>query len=352
MHRARRSGPTSRNTKRRTIQGGVDTYGSKALSLFLEGYTRLSIEDACAATQDGLDVENLTVWANRTGKWEKLVIPSSLEAENQTVWSKQTGKWGKVEAVPKEWNPEGSLCREVVTKVFGLSGEQYEAMRDVFDDINSPDPMGIYRLNKDPRKYAIVLRLPQRDKYAALKIGGTAGAGVLVGVLGKMAHESWKDQSEKWFDAYQKFLLHSERLYITLQDLERLQNISRPPELKSQYPPTEKMKKIIFDWQYCQLFAKCHQRVASKSGVNRPILAHNIILTYQQGSHNHKPNDESPDDYYSKLLFARPNDNLVPKKREELLQDAKVVDEQYKIMEKNKTWMKTKINMNNATNQE
>jgi hypothetical protein len=333
----------------------VDTYGSKALSLFLEGYTRLSIEDACAATQDGLDVENLTVWANRTGKWEKLVIPSSLEAENQTVWSKQTGKWGKVEAVPKEWNPEwnpeGSLCREVVTKVFGLSGEQYEAMRDVFDDINSPDPMGIYRLNKDPRKYAIVLRLPQRDKYAALKIGGTAGAGVLVGVLGKTAHESSKDQSEKWFDAYKKFLLHSERLHITLQDLEQLQNISRPPDLESQYPPTEKMKNNIFEWQYCQLFAKCHRRVASKSGVSKPILAEKIILKYQQGSHNHKPNDEPPDDYYSKL-FARSKDNLVAKKQEELLQDAKVVDEQYKIMEKNRRWMKTKINMNNPINQE
>jgi hypothetical protein len=59
------------------MREAVDTYGSKSLPLFLEDYTRLSIEDACAATQSGLDVEDLTVWANRTGKWEQVEVPKA-----------------------------------------------------------------------------------------------------------------------------------------------------------------------------------------------------------------------------------------------------------------------------------
>jgi hypothetical protein len=305
----------------------------KALSLFLEGYTRKSIDDACAATQGGVDVENLTVWANRTGKWEKLVVPSSLDVEKQTRWSNRASKWGKVDAVPKEWNPEGSLCREVVTKVFGLSSEQYEAMRDVFDDVNSPDPMGIYQLNQDPSKYAIVLRLPQRDKYAALKIGGTAGAGVIVGVLGKMAHERWKDEREKWFEAYKKFLLHSERLHITSQDLEKRQNIQereRPVDVK---PLPDKIKNNIFEWQYCELFPKeeCHEKLALRS------WGPSLEQKYFSGELLSKKTRLDSADYYSKL-FAQSDDHAVVQKQVELLQDAKVVDEQFNIMQRNKEW--------------
>jgi hypothetical protein len=230
----------------------------------------------------------------------------------------------------------------VVTKVFGLSSEQYEAMRDVFDDVNSPDPMGIYQLTADPSKYAIVLRLPERDKYAALKMGGTAGAGVFVGVLGKMAHERWKDEREKWFEAYKKFLLHSERLHITLKDLEIQKGIDRQPialpdEVRLQTPPSDEMKGNIFDWQYCELFPTkgCHKTVASWSGVNfPPNLARKLI---SQGKSSVR------EDVYYSTLFAPSYNKTVEKQVELLLQDAKVVDEQYEIMKNNKKWMRVEI---------
>jgi hypothetical protein len=329
MHRARRSGPTSRNTKRRTSQGAVDTYGSKALSLFLKDYKRLRIEDACAATQGGLDVENLTVWANRTGKWEQV-------------------------ALPKQWKPTQSLCREVVTKVFGLSGEQYEAMRDVFDDRVSPDPMGIYQLTEDPSKFAIVLRLPQRDKYAALKIGGTVGAGVLVGVLGKMAHGSRKEQKEKWFEAYQKFLFNVQRLYDTLPKLETKLGITDlRPNLHFENPSDE-LKKIMFDWEYCQLFKTldCEKALGLlvKGEVKNQALADKIRLL-NTNRHLLEGPPELPDAKYYRILLTKPEYNQtflektgsvqkqLVEMQKEVLRSATNIDEQYKIMLKNAKWI-------------
>lgn len=130
--------PQGRKAEYRTSQAGEeddevdaealttwsDPYGSKALGAFLKHYQRISIADACQQTKEEFDLSDLTVWVNRTGKW------GQVKANNQ---------WRKAKR---------SICRAVVTEVFGLSAEQYEAMRDALDDHESTDPMGIYQHKK------------------------------------------------------------------------------------------------------------------------------------------------------------------------------------------------------------
>ena len=323
----RQTGRASR--RRRTVQGAadtVDTFGSKAIAKFLEGYTRLSIEDACKATPLGLDKENLTVWVNRAGKWED--VPT-----------------------PKQWKPTQLLCREVVTKIFGLSSEQYEAMRDVFDDLDSPDLMGVYRQNEDREKYAIVIRLPERDKYGTLKVGGTAGAGVLAGVLGTMGYEKWKDEKEKWFEAYKNFLLYHEHFRKSLGQLESELDLlqDRPlkvPEL------TPELKSFIFDWEYCRVFRRlnCFESVGDNIllKLHRPTLAMQIDLELKK-----KKNGEIfSNDYYKKLLTKKSEGNakddeakgnkeksqIIEKLRDQVIQDATFISEQYDYLDGNRRW--------------
>jgi hypothetical protein len=212
----------------------LDSYGSKALALFLNKYRRISVADACMQTQDGLKSENLTVWANRTGQWE--IVP-----------------------VPKEWNktPTRSLCREVVTEVFGLSDEQYEAIRDALDDVGSNDRMGIYRHKGNPQEYAIVLRLPNRDKFETLKLGATAGAGIGLGVLGKMLSNQgvWNAQRDTWFEAFKNFMMYSQAFEQNYTELKNMIFTEEEQEELVKWIPdprvvTPELKSKIFAWEY------------------------------------------------------------------------------------------------------
>jgi hypothetical protein len=232
----------------------LDSYGSKALALFLNKYRRISVADACMQTQDGLKSENLTVWANRTGQWE--IVP-----------------------VPKEWNktPTRSLCREVVTEVFGLSDEQYEAIRDALDDVGSNDRMGIYRHKGNPQEYAIVLRLPNRDKFETLKLGAMAGAGIGLGVLGKMFSNQGA-QRDTWFEAVKNFMLYSqafEQNYSELKDMllteeekmELVKWIPDPPQVV-----TEALKSKIFAWEYNNFSGASEDKYqAIANSINVPV---------------------------------------------------------------------------------
>jgi hypothetical protein len=196
--------------KKRTRQGGGDdTHGSKALRTFLKDYERLAIQDACA--QGRVDPTNLKVWANRSGVWRPVDLPAF---------------WGR--------KSEQSLCRELIMRTFGLTGAQYEAMRDGFDDVESTDAIGVYRQKKDRNQYAIVLRLPANAPDNKWLYTGAAGTGgVVLGALGKWAadqrkpvpgtepakkKESKKEETpestkkDKWIEACTNFVLLSGKL--------------------------------------------------------------------------------------------------------------------------------------------
>jgi hypothetical protein len=153
-----------------------DPNGSKALGVFLEGFRRITIEDACR--RGPIDLVNVTVWTKHSGPWQQR--PAS------------TLKKGK---------PSQSVCRSLVTGLYGWSDAQYEALRDVFDDEESADLMGIY--TNDQGQYAVVGRLPVHDRWVQ---GGIGAAGLATGVLGKWAVDRLKPSKQKWIEAHQKLL--------------------------------------------------------------------------------------------------------------------------------------------------
>jgi len=106
----------------RSRDGGQDPYGTLALRNFLNGYRRITVQDACE--EGKIDHQQLDVWVNREGTW----------AQDRNV-SKMWGKRGKQ-----------SLCRDLVTGLFGLSHDQYEAMRDGLDDTRFTGLMGFIKM--------------------------------------------------------------------------------------------------------------------------------------------------------------------------------------------------------------
>lgn len=168
---------TSRTSQSKSVAGAEpDPNGSKALGVFLEGFRRITIEDACR--RGPIDLANVTVWTKHSGPWQQR--PAS------------TLKKGK---------PSQSVCRSLVTGLYGWSDAQYEALRDVFDDEESADLMGIY--TNDQGQYAVVGRLPVHDRWVQ---GGIGAAGLATGVLGKWAVDRLKPSKQKWIEAHQKLL--------------------------------------------------------------------------------------------------------------------------------------------------
>ena len=219
--------------QKRTLQAGLpdasdapdipDTYGTRALDSFLENYQRVNIQEACDESKKAFDLQKLVVWANSAGKWERVAVPDRWRIEPR------------------------SICRAVVTKVFGLSAEQYEAMRDVLDDNRSTDRMGIYRRKDQPDAYAIVLRLPNRDKYENLKtkvgLTGAVTAGAALGVFGKSVNLRNRD---RWFDAYKKTLFNVSRLHdLVSETSQKLPDLNLTNALQ-----------VVFEWEKNDFFDK------------------------------------------------------------------------------------------------
>jgi hypothetical protein len=146
----------------------------------------------------------------------------------------------------------------VVTKVFGLRSEQYEAMRDALDDVGSNDRMGIYQHKGNPQQYVIVLRLPNRDKFETLELGATAGAGVGLGVLGKMLTNQgvWNAQRDTWFEVVKNFMLYSQAFEQNFTELKNmLFKEEEMKELENELPINGSqvllnLKSQIFAWEF------------------------------------------------------------------------------------------------------
>lgn len=109
----------------------------------LKNYHRLSIEDACKNIIG--PGSTVGIWVNEQDTWEYLNMDTSAQ---------------KLSQLNKD---SGSICRNIITQVFGLSEEQYRTMRVSFDDPNSGSWEGIYKRNEnyhtDPL-FIIVVYLP------------------------------------------------------------------------------------------------------------------------------------------------------------------------------------------------
>jgi hypothetical protein len=157
-----------------------DPYGNKAMAASLEGYERITREDACK--RGPVDLKRVTVWTKRGGKWERRRAVDVLGRK-----------------------PRQSICRALVTALYGWTNAQYEEVRDAFDDVFSNDVMGIYaNLDGD---YAVVGRLPASNSKTALASAAVGGA--LTGLAAKWGYDKMQNENIAW---YRQYLLKAHRL--------------------------------------------------------------------------------------------------------------------------------------------
>jgi len=171
-----------------------DPYGNEAMASFLEGYERITSEKACQ--RGPIDLKRVTVWSKRGKKWEPRRAVDLLRRK-----------------------PRQSICRALVTGLYGWTNAQYEQVRDAFDDSLSNDVMGIYA-NRDG-DYAIVGRLPLYTSKTALGAAGVGGA--LVGLAAKWGYDKKKNASIAWYRRY-SLKVHRLRDVLYTEELQRLNN--------------------------------------------------------------------------------------------------------------------------------
>jgi hypothetical protein len=180
----RKSGRTKQIIKRSAVGGtDDDPYGNAEMNKFLRGYKRITCADACKLGNVALG--RVTVWIKRDKKWEHHRAVDLLKGQDASQ----------------------SICRALVTRLYGWTPWQYEALRDTFDDASSKDVMGIYA-NEELGRFAIVGRLPVPDRLVrgAIGIGG-----IMTGVGG---------------------MLLKDYLSLTNDDAEKLANDARQEEKK------------------------------------------------------------------------------------------------------------------------
>ena len=91
-------------------------------------------------------------------------------------------------------------------------------------------------------------------------MGATAGAGIGLGVLGKMLanQDVWKAERDTWFEAFKKFMLYSQGFEKNLTELkDKLFSPEERPKLDKEFPTpvppdleTKILKTKIFAWEY------------------------------------------------------------------------------------------------------
>jgi hypothetical protein len=160
-----------------------DPFGNAEMNKFLRGYKRITCADACKLGKVALG--RVTVWMKRDKKWEHHRAVDLLKGQDLSQ----------------------SICRALVTRLYGWTPWQYESLRDTFDDKTSKDVMGIYANDKEGL-FAIIGRLPVSDRLVrgAIGIGG-----IMTGVGG---------------------MLLKDHLSLTNDDAEKLANDARPEEKK------------------------------------------------------------------------------------------------------------------------
>jgi hypothetical protein len=154
------------------------------LPYFLQGYEPVGIKETCAS--DPIGPDQLAVWVNRTGEWEEMDV--------DRLWK---GKRGTE-----------SLCRHLVTNLLGMTAAQYDSMKDAFDQPDTSERIGIYRMEEGGvMNYVIVVRMVPRDYKALLQAGaaGATAAGALAYYLSrkKKTDQKYAESNQgikTWFD--------------------------------------------------------------------------------------------------------------------------------------------------------
>jgi hypothetical protein len=176
-------GPKSNKRKRSAVGGNDDPYGNAAMNAFLKGYQRITCAEACE--RGDVDLRHVTVWFRRAKKWEQHRAVDLLKGQDV----------------------KQSICRALVTRLYGWTPWQYESLRDTFDDASSKDVMGIYANRRGD--YAIVGRLPVSDRLVRSAIGI---GGIVTGVGGMLLKEHLPSA-----DAEKKELANSRKLNLQLK---------------------------------------------------------------------------------------------------------------------------------------
>jgi hypothetical protein len=178
-----------------------DPYGNVEMNTFLSEYNRITFTDACKLGV--VDLGRVTVWIKRATKWEQHQAADLLKGQN----SRQ------------------SICRALVTRLYGWTHAQYESLRDAFDDTSSKDVMGIYANGQGD--YAIVGRLPVSDRFVrgAIGLGGLAtGMATGMGGMWFKNHQSSTDVSKLQEDEVTG--LHLKLLYDLLPKWSHFWNVN------------------------------------------------------------------------------------------------------------------------------
>lgn len=142
----------------------IDRDGSAALFEFLKDYDRITIEGCDAVKQ-----RDLVIWVNRRGVWEPL---GSDSKEMRRLWRNKTH----------------SVCKSLLTDLFGFTNAQYEEVKTSFTNVLWRDWVGLYK-HRDASSFAIVVRLPKSKRIEILEKAGWFAGGATVGVGAALFHK-------------------------------------------------------------------------------------------------------------------------------------------------------------------
>jgi hypothetical protein len=187
------------------------------MNAFLKGYQRITCAEACGLGD--VDLRHVTVWFRRAKKWEQHRAVDLLKGQDASQ----------------------SICRALVTRLYGWTPWQYESFRDTFDDASSKDVMGIYANRQG--QYAIVGRLPVSDRLVrgAIGIGG-----IMTGVGGMLLKDHLK---EKPSDDAQEGMLRKDYLTENPSDDAQEKGRQDKEQKERQEKELQERKEEILDLQ-------------------------------------------------------------------------------------------------------
>jgi hypothetical protein len=165
--------------RRKTQTPRATDNGTDTLFDYLKDYKRLKLKDACKKFVD-LETVDISIWVNQNGRWRH-----DTDAER---------RFQRLEFKNK------SVCESIVTRLYGLSREEYEKIRNSFDQEMWKSWAGIYQAIDDNHEsnFALVVELPAKE--AKIGAGGAAGlagtAGLIVGIAGTHLKNKLDSQAE------------------------------------------------------------------------------------------------------------------------------------------------------------
>lgn len=254
---------------------------------------------------------NVSAFKRRVKK--RLKFPVDLK--KLMIWVNRTGRWEPIDASVQFRKSKASICREVVMKVFGFSGAQYDAIRDALDDVDSGGMMGIYKHENNPGQYAIVLRLPVGTQCTKLKMGGAVGTGLLLGAAGMWANglkavpaQQKVNVEEIWCQNYFRYIMQSNKLRALQETIKGALGIQYegPDTLFPEYG--DDSKQPFYEWHLMNAITPLDERKAKgkemSNKMQEPTGARHIHIVFSRPDLQLQGQDMI---YVSRLLNDQPD---------------------------------------------